>query len=409
MALDEENFTVSDEVRRSLDATNGETTPPDELWDESEEASAEPSFLSLRSPAAVRSFWLGCAGLAIICHLSMVAAIIGVDLIDDWIANTFFKMLGGPMLWALIEPHRRIVWYCICPGMILISVTAVLLWRGSLGQRSVVVFPMVVSGAATYMVWMRYFRRSSEYAEPGIALLGVIGCWLALPAIFLLPPFNRIPKLRLIAGVGLILLLACIEIASMQAFPMNRHMLGWLTLFSTGLLCALVARNMRNIVTFEANSDLYQYDKTSSKTMLELMAVCGLVFATVASWRIQVFSNELVANMLVAMVVALAVSVLSTWATCRWLGMSRAAPIPFLLLWIGLGLLFGSLGSIEMEYRYDWGLFDYAGFGDFRLINDFATGMVSSLILFGCLSLCGWWLRFCGWKLYFKTSHEVVK
>ena len=160
------------------------------------------------------------------------------------------------------------------------ALVPILYWRGGLLQRFAI---SVVLAVTTMNLATEAFHSSWILKVPVRQLSAILLCWIAMPVLFLWTPINTRP-LRLIVACGLMLLSLCLSILHMFSAPRNINLLYWEALYGASLCYALIRRNWGRVAILESGSELDQIERTSSRTLLEIMAVCGLACAASMYW-----------------------------------------------------------------------------------------------------------------------------
>jgi hypothetical protein len=191
----------------------------------------------------------------------------------------------------------------------------------------------------------------------------------------------------------------------MISAPRNINLLYWEALYGASFCYALLRRNWGRVSILEAGTKLEQIERTSSRTLLELMAVCGLACAASMYWSTSLYSGVVV-QLAQAMVLGIG-CVLASMAGIRIVLSWKATKI-WKLLAIGLimWLLFGANSAVYFAIDDPWGTGNWRIFrsGAFEpMLAIFIASSLASLIYVGFTCLVGIWLRWCGWR-----THEQV-
>ncbi len=364
-------------------------------WLEDEGATAAWSFWNPGTGAAVKSFWLGCSGLAVLAHVVALASVYLGKVVFDWVGNNFYDTLGGMVLWHCMRVLEQTISGCFVPSVILVAALPILAWRGSFGWRSLIALTLIVSAIGLMADSLGYLPRPGKLADEALELLALAGCWIALPAISLCPPFSRLWKLRLLAGVGIYALLGCILLVGLDHIY-DGMVVSWLILFSTAIAGTLFFRNAGKLATLEATATQADIQPLSAATLMELTVLSGALCAAVMYWTSSVDPQRYLVLFCTALAIGIVVpsscglSLAGWWrgGNCRW---------ALLLSWLTCGFCFGiaSLFLNAWHYNLQWQL----------LLEPAITataccgGMLVSLALHLYGMLCIRWLIYCGWSL----------
>ena len=232
--------------------------------------------------------------------------------------------------------------------------------------------------------------------------VGQIGtCWLLLPILFLLTPIKT-RALRLVVCSGLLTIAFCISILPMNGVPNRQHVLFWETLYCVAFCFALLRRNWGRMAILEATATTNQIERTSSRTLLELMAISGLAIAAAVFWSRGLDANDtksLLITTFIAATLGITVVALSMFYYRSALKRSSIHVWRLLPVSLAVGLLFSVIVGIEYQ--------EFANGPWLALL--LTCGFVASVSFAINLALCAWWIRFCGWHIDQTAKGERQK
>ena len=354
----------------------------------------------LPSRESIKSFWVGSSGLAVLAILASVG-VFTLGKLDSWLVSLLNIPLGQSY-WNAGYGLNIVIGSSLIPGLVLGALVPVLYWRGGLLQRFAI---SVVLAVTTMNLTTEVFHGSWNLKVPVRQLIAILLCWIAMPVLFLWTPINTRP-LRLIVACGLMLLSLCLSILHMMDAPRNINLLYWEALYGAAFCYALLRRNWGRVAILESGTELEQIKRTSSRTLLELMAVCGLACAASMYWSTSLHSG-VVLQLAQAIVLGMG-CILVSMAGIRIVLSWKATKI-WKLFAIGLfmWLLFGANSAVYFVIDDPWGAGNWRTFRSVAFEPMLAISIVSSiasLIYVGFLCLVGMWLRWCGWR----TQEQVV-
>ncbi len=354
----------------------------------------------LPSQESIQSFWVGSSGLALLAILASIG-VFALGKLDSWLVS-LLNIPFGQSYWNACYGIKIVIGSSLIPGLVLGALVPVLYWRGGLLQR----FAISVVLAVTIMnLTTEIFHGSWNLKAPVHQLIAILMCWIAMPVLFLWTPINTRP-LRLIVACGLMLLSLCLSILHMFSAPRNINLLYWEALYGASFCYALLRRNWGRVAILEAGTELEQIERTSSRTLLELMAVCGLACAASMYWSTSLNSG-VVLQLTQAIVLGMG-CILVSMAVIRIVLSWKATKI-WKLFAIGLfmWLLFAANSSVYFAIDDPWGTGNWRIFRSGAFETMLAISIVSSiasLIYVGFICLVGMWLKWCGWR----TQQQVV-
>ena len=354
----------------------------------------------LPSRESIKSFWVGSSGLAVLAILASVG-VFTLGKLDSWLVSLLNIPLGQSY-WNACYGINIVIGSSLIPGLVLGALVPVLYWRGGLLQRFAI---SVVLAVTTMNLTTEVFHGSWNLKVPVRQLIAILLCWIAMPVLFLWTPINTRP-LRLIVACGLMLLSLCLSILHMMDAPRNINLLYWEALYGAAFCYALLRRNWGRVAILESGTELEQIERTSSRTLLELMAVCGLACAASMYWSTSLHSG-VVLQLAQAIVLGMG-CILVSMAGIRIVLSWKATQI-WKLFAIGLfmWLLFAANSSVYFAINDPWGTGNWRIFrpGAFELMLAISiVSSIASLIYVVFLCLVGMWLKWCGWR----TQEQVV-
>ena len=372
-------------------------------WDDIGSDSAAPSPVKKElTPTQVSSFWWGCCGLAVLALLSSV----GVGATLELYLRTFQKWIYGWVVqgnssissshfWGISRAVVMTFKSVFVPAAVIASVVPILYWRGGLLQRfgiSLAIATCVMNVAMADSYHNIFQMRVSV----SVRILQIIACWVSLPLLFCYSPI-RTTKLRLIVSSMVLTMAVCISILVLIDAPQASRLISWQALYLAGFSWALFRRNWGSTVVLEGGTTTTEIERTSSRTLMELMIVSAI--AIVAGMIVTGRNFERIASDgLIHFGLGLATAALSVWVLCQFdskgLRFWTILFVAFLLLSL-LSLIVNLYESYFQQNNYYIHGLDplsqmllltlcSAGAGIFWLIH-----MVFLAI----------WLGFCGWRI----------
>ncbi len=358
----------------------------------------------LTSRESIKSFWVGCSGLAVLAILASIG-VFALGSLDSWLVS-LLNIPFGQSYWNACYGISIVIGSSLIPGLVLGALVPVLYWRGGLLQR----FAISVALAVTTMnLTTEVFHGSWNLKVPVRQLIAILLCWIAMPVLFLWTPINTRP-LRLIVACGLMSLSLCLSILHMISAPRNINLLYWEALYGASFCYALLRRNWGRVSILEAGTKLEQIERTSSRTLLELMAVCGLACAASMYWSTSLYS-DVVVQLTQAIVLGVG-CVLASMAGIHIVLSWKATKI-WKLLAMGLimWLLFGANSAVYFAIADQWwwtgNLRIFSSWTFERMLAIFIASSLASLIYVGFICLVGIWLKWCGWRTQEQFVLEV--
>ncbi len=357
----------------------------------------------LTSRESIKSFWVGCSGLAVLAILASIG-VFTLGKLDSWLVS-HLNIPFGQSYWNACYGISIVIGATFLPSLVLGALVPVLYWRGGLLQRFAI---SVVLAVTTMNLTIEIFEGSRNLRVPVRQLIAILLCWIAMPVLFLRTPINTRP-LRLIVASGLMLLSLCLSILHMFSAPRNINLLYWEALYGAAFCYALLRRNWGRVAILESGTELEQIERTSSRTLLELMAICGLACAASMYWSTSLYSG-VVLQLTQAIVLGIG-CVLASMAGIR-IVLNWTAIKFWRLFAIGLFmcLLFGANSVAYFAFEDQWGrgrwrVFSSSIFEPLLAIS-IASGF-ASLFYVGFICLVGVWLKWCGWRTQEQFVLEV--
>ena len=346
------------------------------------------------SRESIKSFWVGSSGLAVLAILACIV-VFSAGKLEFWLIS-FLGIPKGPRYWMSCYGIDTVIGASLIPSLVLGALVPVLYWRGGLMQRFAI---SVVLAVTTMNLTTEVFAGAWNMKVPIRETVTILLCWIAMPMIFLWTPINT-RSLRLIVASCLMLLTLCLSILSMISAPQNISLLYWESLYGAALGYALLRRNWGRVAVLEAGTTLEQIERTSSRTLLELMTVCGLACAT--SMYLSTTLHVGAAIQLVQAAV-LGIGCILISLACIRMELSKI-PIriwKWFLIWLWMWLLLGvnSVVYLEIEDPYGTGNWLVFSSGLEPLVVIFIGSSIASLAYVGFMCLVGKWLRWCGWRM----------
>ena len=372
-------------------------------WDNIDSESAAPApFKQEHTLTQVASLWWGCCGLAVLALLSSV----GVGATLELCLRTFQKWIYGWVsqgnssisashFWGISRAVVITFESVFVPSAVIASVVPILYWRGGLLQRfgiSLAIAVCVMNIAIADSYHNIFKMRVSE----SIRVMQIVACWISLPLLFSYSPI-RTKKLRLIVSSMVLTIAVCISILVLIDAPQASRLISWQALYLAGFSWALFRRNWGNIAALERGASAAAVEKTSSRTLMELMIVSAIAIVAGMIFTDRNF-ERIAADGLIHFGLGLATAALSIWILCQFdskgLRFWTILFVAFLLLSLLSLIVILSENYFQQNNYYINGLeplsqmllltFCSAGAGVFWLLH-----MVSLAI----------WLRFCGWRI----------
>ncbi len=292
----------------------------------------------------------------------------------------------------------------LMPCIVIATVVPILFWRGGLGQRFAISLALAVTTMNYSLFHFGYRGLKSQDPQ---ALLAILGCWLMFPILFLCTPVKT-ASLRFVVATCLLMLTVCVSVIHMIGLRRSYDVLSWVSLYGAAFLYALIRRNWGNVAILEAGVSSDRIERTSSRTLLEMMIACSLACA-VAMYLTKTELNRpfwLLGQTSLFGIVYVVVSLATIRIIMHW---------EFKRIW-GL-VLFGLLACLLMvwssfstQYLLAWNRWGNIN----QFLQSTAPLSISLGVLFATvywimfLVTVGWWIKLCGWHLAEKQYKERV-
>lgn len=355
---------------------------------------AKPEEASRRS---VASFWIGCSGLAILSHVTIFLTL-RLLASTQWLVETVvFENVNRNYwgnYWEILRGVAVVVNDSMMPCIVIASVIPILFWRGGLGQRFAISLALAITtmNYSLFNIW--YLGMRSQDLQ---ALLAILGCWAMFPILFLFTPIKTI-QLRFIAATCLLILTVCVSVIHMIGLRRSYDVLSWVSLYGAAFLYALIRRNWGNVALLEAGVSSDRIERTSSRTMLEMMIACGLACA-VAIYLTKTELNRpiwLLGQTSLFAIVYVFVSLATIRSVLHW---ERKKIWLFMLCGL-LACLLMTWSSFSTQYVVGnrWGNIR-------QFFQSTAPVSIGLGVLFATtywmvfLVTLGWWIKRCGWHI----------
>ena len=355
---------------------------------------AKPEEASRRS---VASFWIGCSGLAILSHVTIFLTL-RLLASTQWLLETVvFENVNRNYwgnYWEILRGVAVVVNDSMMPCIVIASVIPILFWRGGLGQRFAISLALAITtmNYSLFNIW--YLGLKSQDLQ---ALLAILGCWAMFPILFLFTPIKTI-QLRFIAATCLLILTVCVSVIHMIGLRRSYDVLSWVSLYGAAFLYALIRRNWGNVALLEAGVSSDRIERTSSRTMLEMMIACGLACA-VAIYLTKTELNRpiwLLGQTSLFAIVYVFVSLATIRSVLHW---ERKKIWLFMLCGL-LACLLMTWSSFSTQYVVGnrWGNIR-------QFFQSTAPVSIGLGVLFATtywmvfLVTLGWWIKRCGWHI----------
>jgi hypothetical protein len=296
--------------------------------------------------------------------------------------------------WEILRGVAVVVNDSMMPCIVIASVIPILFWRGGLGQRFAISLALAITtmNYSLFNIW--YLGMRSQDLQ---ALLAILGCWAMFPILFLFTPIKTI-QLRFIAATCLLILTVCVSVIHMIGLRRSYDVLSWVSLYGAAFLYALIRRNWGNVALLEAGVSSDRIERTSSRTMLEMMIACGLACA-VAIYLTKTELNRpiwLLGQTSLFAIVYVFVSLATIRSVLHW---ERKKIWLFMLCGL-LACLLMTWSSFSTQYVVGnrWGNIR-------QFFQSTAPVSIGLGVLFATtywmvfLVTLGWWIKRCGWHI----------
>lgn len=386
-------------------------------WDEVEDKPREGNDTSIQpkplagqeSRTNLKSFWVGCCGLAILGHVLTFLMAVANRPIRDWMLNlgtAYGRDYGLSDIWSLSQILSGSPVLFLYPAFTVTAITAPLHWRGRVSWRALLASCMVMTTLGVLLFPSRNMNWVSGQLIRDIFpfVAGLVACWFAFPCIYLLPPFDRIRWLRRASGTLLVAIMFCLVLVAIREFPAAFPLLVWAAFLGPTLGFSILLRNWGGIVLYEREGERYGTDETSSGTLIEMMSIGGILTAIVLPITNNYFWFSPV--VLVCAAVLGPVTLLASLLVIRsrLTGGSTSSLLFMLLLFLLGGFLTGLQSDIFLSSLYGRDL-------EFDLTNPdvwvtMGIGYLVVVLHFLFAFLAATWLKNFGWSWGKSLSFE---
>lgn len=353
----------------------------------------------LPKPESIKSFWVCCSGLAVLAILASIS-VLSITKFDNALYTSlpsFWGIQSSQVLWMAVSAMHAVVRASLIPGIVLGALVPILYWRGGLMQR----FAISVTIAVTIMNLTTGHMGAWGVKVPMRQVIAILLCWMVIPVIFLWTPIKT-RNLRMIVASCLLVLTLCLSILHMFEAPENINYLYWESLYGAAFCYGLLRRNWGRVAILELATQGEQIERTSTRTLLELMAVCGLACAASMYW-----STSLNLGIFIQLGQAAVFGIAAILASmaCIRLVLHRSAKAIRKLFALGLlmWLLFCLNSCVYFAVFDPWGMSNLRNFG-FMVVNYeiplaiLIASFFASVTYIGFMFLVGCWLKWCGWR-----------
>ncbi len=372
----------------------------DNWLQDAEPISQRRKLIADTSPQAVRNFWIGCAGLAILGQLVSAGLVTAVAFLDTYFRYLTWQLLGGQTVWAFTELHALTLSCFVTPSIVLIAINPVLLWREGLVLRTAIACSIALTSLAMIIGWLHSSYRIDKLPLliPGLATS--VACWLAIPIVLCWPKFRKFPLARCAVFAALTLLIVCVQLRLMVRFAFSTWVASWVTILVCGFAYSLAVRTWSSWATFESSGLEDKVERTSSRTLMELMVVCAVGITgsaaaaslVVTDWRWMSVSWSGI--ILMGGLTAITLTSFSTlWlrATLNDIHWPWLTRIGWFIL---LGICLGGIGWSDIMFSPRGRLSPMQLF-----VNAIVTALTASAVVVAFNWICGIWLKYCHWRM----------
>ena len=361
------------------------------------------------SRESLRSFWIGVSGLAVLVILVSLS-MFSLGKIDSWLVSRFYSPIGSPIggpigraFWDSCYGVHVVIEASLIPAIVLGALVPVLYWRGGLMLRFLI---STVLAITTMNLTTNVYMGSWGLKVPILQSSGILLCWIAMPAIFLCTPIKT-RTLRLIVASCIMLLMLCLSLLHMFEAPRNINLLYWEALYGSAFCYALIRRNWGRVAILEAETSPKQLERTSSRTLLELMTVCGLACAVSMYWSV---AMNLAMSILLVQAILLGIGCILASMTCIRIVLRRTGFkfVALVSIWFLVFLLFAEnsiayflMGSPWARNSINLNSTSIESLTAVLIFSFFASLVYLAFMLAVCT-----WLRFNGWRMQSSNERE---
>jgi len=362
----------------------------------------------LPEPESIKSFWVCCSGLAVLAVLASVGAfsITKFEHELSTLLSSFWKIQNNQVLWMAFSGVHAVFRASLIPSIVLGALVPILYWRGGLMQR----FAISVAIAVTTMNLTTGHMGQWGVKVPIRQVIAILLCWMAMPAIFLWTPIKT-RNLRMIVASCLLVLTLCLSILHMFEAPKNINYLYWESLYGAAFSYALIRRNWGRVAILESASRGDQIERTSTRTLLELMTVCGLACAASMYWST---SLNLGVFIQLGQAAVFGIACILASMACIRLVLHRSGKVIRKIFALGLlmNLLFCANSCVYFAVFDPWGTGNWRNLGFLVSSNEVSfaiciTSFFASIAYIGFMIVVGCWLKWCGWQTQEQVGMSI--
>lgn len=372
-------------------------------WDNIDSESAAPTPVKKEfTQTQVASFWWGCCGLAVLALLSSV----GVGATLELCLRTFQKWIYGwvsqgntPIssshFWGISRAVVMTFESVFVPSAVIASVVPILYWRGGLLQRfgiSLAIAICVMNIAIADSYHNIFKMRLSE----SIRVMQIVACWISLPLLFSYSPI-RTTKLRLIVSSMVLTIAVCISILVLIDAPRASRLISWQALYLAGFSWALFRRNWGNTVVIEGGTSTTEVERTSSRTLMELMIVSAIAIVAGIIFTGRDF-ERIAVDGLTHFGLGLATAALSIWVLCQFDSKGPKFWMILFVAFLGLSAMSFLVNLYENYFQQNNYYINALEPSTQMLLLTLCSAGAGSFWLIQ-MALLATWLRVCGWRI----------
>jgi hypothetical protein len=351
----------------------------DDLFHDDSPQSIEPSRQSLKS------FWGLVACVAIAAFFATALAYWMREMVDyhvDRILNNPWRSKHSPISSVVFDS-------CLVPSLVAVAVTPLLYWRGGLAQRFTLSL-MIAIAAMNLNSHQGSYYFGSKVNWNLMAIMVLL--WGSLPILFLYTPMSTRP-LRFFATACILGTAFCVGMSYLEFAPFNHRILCWEATYGAALGYALIQRNWGRIATLEDSANANQIERTSSRTLLELMSVSAMACVATSFWSVSL-NNDMVASLAIAALFGpLPISFALYYFKHSYNGWSRV--VICLMMVLTLAVLFSLGGLLRPTLQFYWNSMPIREFAIVSLVS----GLGASVILTSFIVLVDGLLRVFRWRV----------
>lgn len=356
------------------------------------------------SRESIASFWIGIAGVAIFSNVAANA----VQWMQLQCCHFLWSNPGAfqGVIWNNVFRVESLVSEGLLPSIVTTAVVPILFWRGGLTQRIAISVVFVFLGFGCLGIT---YGNSYNFAFRWLSVLAITVCWSLLPILFLYTPIKTW-SLRSLVAFLLLSIVCCLGVIAMLEMPMSSRVVYWEAVYGSAILCALTLRNWGSFALLESGATNAQVERTSSRTMLEIMMVCAFGCAVALYWgRSANKYDQLELHVVCGAILGAAVMFLSVWAIALSLGDRRRSSgyigFVWILLWLASGGMFVARCFAGEAYGHLANTISLRGgvARDSWFLILLATFISSGVWLLSLIAIANW-LKLCGWRIAEKRA-----